>query len=321
MSTTQTYGGVPEGRSPPASRLFVSETERHFDTAHIHRRISWPALFAAVFVALAVELMLSILGAGVGLGFVSPQAGATPHASSLGIGAGIWWFVSTLIAFGIGGFVAAWLAGITARFDGMLHGVVTWAIAWLVVVYLLTTALGGLLGGAFSLVGSGLSAAGAGVKAAAPQVAQAAGVTPATLQGQVQAYLQPTDPNPATMTPQEARAAIATELPTYVAGGSGAAAAKARIIAIMAAQMKISQADATKRFDQLQARATQTKNQVVQKTETVATASAGTASTGSYLIFGVLLLDLIAAAIGGSLAVQRRMLLTERVGPGQAVVD
>ncbi len=310
MSTTETYGGLPEDQLFPERRTVAYETERHFDSAHIHRRISWPALFAAVFVAIAVELMLSILGVGVGLGFVSPQAGATPHVSSLGIGAGVWWFVSTLIAFGIGGFVAAWLAGITSRFDGLLHGVVTWAIATLVVVYLLTTALGGLLGGAFSVVGSGLSGAGASVKTAVPQVAQAAGVTP-------EAYLQPTDPNPATMNSQQAQKAIATELPTYVAGGSGAAAAKARIIAIMAAQMKVSQADATKRFDQLQARASQTKNSAIQKTETAATASAGDASTGSYLIFGVLLLDLIAAAIGGSLAVQRRTLLTERAGPGQ----
>ncbi len=319
MSTTQPYGGMPNGRLPSEGGSLAYETERHFDSAHIHRRISWPALFAAVFVAIAIELMLSILGVAVGLGFVSPEAGATPHASSLGIGAGVWWFVSTLIAFGIGGFVAAWLAGITARFDGVLHGVVTWAIATMVVVYLLTTALGGLLGGAFSLVGSGLSAAGAGVKAAAPQVAQAAGVTPEMLQGQAQAYLQPTDPDPATMSPQDAQKAIATELPTYVAGGAGAAAAKDRIIAIMAAQMKVSKDDATKRFDQLQARATQTKNQAIQTTETAATTSAGAASTGSYLIFGVLLLDLIAAAIGGSLAVQRRTLLTERVGPGQTL--
>ncbi|MGH7043651.1 MAG: hypothetical protein ACREFY_16195, partial [Acetobacteraceae bacterium] len=167
----------------PERRLGNPETTTlHFDGRHIHRRVSWPALFAAVFVALAIELMLSVLGVGVGLGFVTPEAGATPHASSLGIGAGVWWFVSTLIAFGIGGFVAAWLAGITARFDGVLHGVVTWAIGTMVVVYLLTTAVGGLLGGAFSLAGTGLSAAVSGVKAAAPQVAQAAGVTPEKLQ-------------------------------------------------------------------------------------------------------------------------------------------
>ncbi|HJS84198.1 MAG TPA: hypothetical protein VJ779_01920 [Acetobacteraceae bacterium] len=303
----------------PERRQGIAETTIRYDDRHIHRRVSWPALFAAVFVALAIELMLSILGVAVGLGFVSPGTGTTPHASSLGIGAGVWWFVSTLIAFGIAGYVAAWLAGVTARFDGVLHGVVTWAIATMVVVYLLTTAIGGLLGGAFSLVGTGLSAAASGVKAAVPQVAQATGITPDMLQSQAQAYLQPTDPNPATMSPQDAQKAIATELPTYLAGGSGAAAAKERIIAIMAAQMHVSQADATRRFDQLQARATQTKNQAIETAENAATKTADTASTGSYLVFGVLLLDLIVAAIGGSLAVQRRTLLTERIGPEEAV--
>ncbi len=300
--------------SPLGQRSLAYETERYLDGAHTHRRVSWPALFAAVFVAIAVELLLSILGVAVGLGLMSPQAGATPEASNLGIGAGVWWFVSTLIAFGVGGFVAAWLAGIATRFDGMLHGVVTWAIATMIAVYLLTTALGGLLGGAFSVVGGALSAAGAGVRAAASQMAPASAVTPETPQIQAEAYLHPTDTDASAMNPQQARAAIAGELPTYLAGGAGAAAAKARIIAIMAAQMKISQADAAKRFDQIQARATETREQAIRTTRTAATASAGAASMGSYLIFGVLLLDLIAAAIGGSLGLPRRRVLIERAG-------
>lgn len=287
-----------------------SATERRFEPIHIHRRVSWPALFAAVFVAIAVELLLSLLGVAVGLGAAAPEPGASASIRGLGIGAGIWWFVSTLIAFGIAGFVAAWLAGVTSRFDGVLHGFVTWAIASLVAVYLLTTALGGLLGGAFSLMGSGLSAVGGGIKTAAPKVAQAAGVSPEMLQHQVQAYLQPGEPDPATMTPQQAQKAIATELPTYAAGGSNAAAAKARIIAIMAAQMHVSQADAAKRFDQLQARATRLKNEAIEKSKHAAAVAAQDASTGSYLIFGVLLLDLILAAIGGSLGAQRRVVLT-----------
>lgn len=300
---TETYGAVPV------------ERERFIDGVHIHRRVSWPALFAAVFLAIAVELLLSVLGVAVGLGFVSPADG-TPDVSSLGIGAGVWWFVSTLIALGIGGFAAAWLAGVGSRFDGLLHGLVTWAITTLVLVYLLTTALGGILGGAFSVVGSALSGAGAGVKAAAPKVAQAAGVTPETLQRQAQAYLQPTDPNPATMSPEDAQKEIVAELPTYVAGGPNAAAAKDRIVAIMAAQMKVSPADAAKRFDQLQARATQAKNQAVQTAANAAQSTASGASTGSYLAFGVLLLDAIAAAIGGSLVAQRHPVRTDRFVAG-----
>lgn len=288
------YGSVPV------------ESERVFDSAHIHRRVSWPALFAAVFVAIAIQILLSVLGVAVGLGLVGP-AGHAPRVGSLGIGAGVWWFVSTLIALFIGGFVAAWMAGVASRFDGLLHGLVTWAISTLVVVYLLTTALGGLLGGAFSIVGDSLSAAGAGIKAAAPKLEQATGVSPAMLQQQAQDYLQPADTNPAAMNPQEAQKAIASELATYVRGGQDAAAAKNRIIAIMAAQMKISPDDATKRFDQLQARANEMKNRAVGTAKNAAAATAGGASEASYFVFGVLLLDAIAAAIGGALGRSRSL--------------
>jgi hypothetical protein len=268
-------------------------------------------LFAGVVLAIAVQLLLTTLGVGVGLGLVSPNTGDAPDASS--IGAGVWWFVSNLIALGIGGY-AAWLAGVIARFDGVLHGLITWGIATLFAFWLLTTALGGLLGGAFSAVGTTLAAAGSGIKAAAPQVAQAVGVSPETLQSQAQAYLQPSDPDPASMSPQDAQKAIATTLPAYLAGGPGAGAARERIIAIMAAQMKVSHDAAAKRFDALQARVASAKTQAVDTARTVAASSAGTVSTASFMVFGVLL-DAIAAAIGGALAVQRRARTNEILIP------
>ena len=43
--------------------------------AHIHRRISWAAIFGGVILAVAIQLLLSLLGAGVGLGTVNTNAG------------------------------------------------------------------------------------------------------------------------------------------------------------------------------------------------------------------------------------------------------
>ena len=110
---------------------------------HVHRRISWGALFGGVILVVAIELLLALLGAGIGLGTVNVNAGSTPDASSFGIGAGLWWVVSSCIALFAGGYAAAWLAGIEVRFDGILHGLVTWGIATIVTVYLLTSAIGG----------------------------------------------------------------------------------------------------------------------------------------------------------------------------------
>ncbi len=152
------------------------------------KRISWPAIFAGVVLVLAVEVLLNMLGVGVGLGLVGPHAGGTPRASSLGIGASIWWFVSTIIALIFGCYVAARLAGVSTRFDGALHGLVIWGLALLVTIYLVTSAIGGVIGGAFSAVGSTVSAAGKGLAAAAPEIASVTGIDPDIVQQQAQAY-------------------------------------------------------------------------------------------------------------------------------------
>ena len=108
------------------SGVFDTTTTSGGDLHHTHRRISWAAIFGGVVLVVAVQLLLSLLGAGIGLGTVNTNLGSTPTASSLGIGAGVWWVVSSCIALATGGYVAAWLAGIEIRFDGVLHGLITW---------------------------------------------------------------------------------------------------------------------------------------------------------------------------------------------------
>ena len=224
----------------------------------------------------------------------------------------MWWVASSCIALFLGGYVAAWLAGVEIRFDGFLHGVIAWSIASLLTIYLLSSAVGSIIGGGFSALGSVTSAAGSSVKDAAQPIAQAAGVSPDMLQQQAQAYTQPTDTDPATMSPQDAQKEVARNLATYAHGGADAAAAKERIISIIAAQRHISHDDAAKQFDDAQAKLTQTKDQAVQTAKGAADSSAAAASKTSFAAFGDLLLGAIAAAIGGSLAVQRRLQVSER---------
>ena len=90
---------------------------------------------------------------------------------------------------------------------------------------------------------------------------------------------------------------------------------------IMAAQMKISHDDAAKRFDEAQAKLQQTKDQAVQTAKNAADASAASASKASFAAFGVLLLGSIAAAIGGSIAVQRRLTVTHVGGPAGRIIQ
>jgi hypothetical protein len=280
--------------------------------AHTHRRISWAAVAGGVVLVVVLQLLLSLLGAGVGLGTVNTNAGSTPMASTLGIGAGLWWVLSSCISIGVGGFVAAWFAGVEIRFDGVLHGLVTWGIATLLTFWLLSSAIGSVIGGGFSALGSVASATGSSVSDAAKPLAQAAGVSPDMIQQQAQAFLQPANPDPATMSPQDAQKAVAANLTIYAGGGADAGAAKERVINIVAAQMKISHDDAAKRFDDAQAKLQQTRDKAVQTAKDAADASASAASKASFGAFIVVLLGGLAAAFGGSMAVQRRYLVSQR---------
>src|SRR5882672_1735772 len=108
--------------SPPLRRagVFDTTTTAGGYLTHTHQRISWAAIVGGVILVIAIQLLLSLLGAGIGLGTVNTNAGSTPNASSIGIGAGVWWVVSSCIALFLGGYVTAWFAGIENRFDGAL---------------------------------------------------------------------------------------------------------------------------------------------------------------------------------------------------------
>ncbi len=281
--------------------------------SHIHRRISWAAIFGGVILAVVVQLLLSTLGAGIGFGTVGVNAGTTPDASSLGLGAGIWWVVSSCIALGFGGFAAAWMAGIEVRMDGVMHGLITWGLVSLLAIYVLGSAASGVVRGGLSAAGSVASAAGSGISDVAKPLTQAAGVSPDMVQQQAQAYLAPTNTDPATMSARDAQKEVATQLATYARGGAGADAAKGRVVDIMAAQMKISRDDAAKRFDDAQAKLKQARDEATQVAKNAADASAKAASTASFAAFGLLLLGGVAASAGGMMAVQRRTNTVRRV--------
>lgn len=125
------------------------------------KRISWGSVIAGVLVALMVSLLLAFLGMGIGLATMNPLEESDPF-QGLGIGAAIWWVVSTLASLFIGGCVAARLSGAPSRADGMLHGVLTWSVGTLLTLLLLGTAVGGLIGGAAGLIQKGMTMAGQG---------------------------------------------------------------------------------------------------------------------------------------------------------------
>jgi hypothetical protein len=275
------------------------------------RRVSWGAIFAGVVIALAVQLLLGVLGLGIGLGTVDPAQGDTPSAASLGIGAGLWWLVSYLLAAVAGGYAAARLAGSTRPLDGSLHGLVTWGFGLILTFYLLTSAVGGVIGGAFRTIGGAASTLGQTVKDAAPQLAQTAGVTPDAIRERAESLLNAQPPaDPRAMSREDATKEIASNLPKLVQGGEAASQARDRITQIMAAQLNISPEEANSRLDQLQSQAQQTASQAVGTAKQAADTTASGLSTASLLAFAALLLGAGAAWFGGYRAAR-----DEAVGP------
>jgi len=268
--------------------------------------MSWAAIFGGVILAVTVQILLTLLGTGIGFGSIDVQSGSSPDTSTLGIGAGLWWMITSLVALAVGGYVSAWLAGIETRWDGMLHGLITWGIAAMLSLYLLTSAVGGILGGGFSALGSLVSAAGSGISSAAKPLAQATGITPESVQQQAEAYLKPVAPDLATMSPQDAAKSIATDLVTFAKGGPDAAAVKERIISIMAAQQKIGRDQAAQQFDAAQAKLQDEKQRAIAAAKTAADASAAAASKAAFGGFVALLIGAVAAALGGAVAVGKR---------------
>ena len=138
----------------------------------VGKRISWGAVLAGALLALVIQLALSLLGLGIGLGTIDPLQEQNPM-SGLGTGAIIWWAVSTLASLYLGATVAARLAGVPRRTDSLLHGLLTWSVVTLLTFYLLTTAVGRIIGGVTGVAGRALSGVGSGVAAVAPQAGDA----------------------------------------------------------------------------------------------------------------------------------------------------
>ncbi|HEY6465652.1 MAG TPA: hypothetical protein VIY69_06660 [Candidatus Acidoferrales bacterium] len=98
--------------------------------------VSWPAVFAGAFVAMALSLILMALGTGVGLSAGALWANGGAPATAVGVGAIIWLIAIEVIASSTGGYIAGRLrtkwASIHSHevyFRDTAHGFLVWAVA------------------------------------------------------------------------------------------------------------------------------------------------------------------------------------------------
>src|SRR5258707_2780788 len=137
-------------------------------------RISWGAVLAGVVVALVTQILLNLLGIGIGAATLDLAVGDNPSATSFSIGAGIWFALSTILAALAGGYAAGRLAGVPRESTAGWHGLTAWALTTLVIFYLLGSTVGGILGGAYRGVTNTLGSVASAVGSTAETAVQIA---------------------------------------------------------------------------------------------------------------------------------------------------
>jgi hypothetical protein len=152
-------------------------------------RVRWGPIIAGLFAALSTLAVLNVLGLAIGLSAYDPG----DRARNFNIGAGIWGGVSALIAFFLGGWLAARTAAVGGHRNGILNGAMVWAVAIPLMLYLVATAANSMANTASNLANSASSVASAMKDRSGGSAGQDAGGNGAQ-QAQEQAQMQTQSP-------------------------------------------------------------------------------------------------------------------------------
>lgn len=259
-------------------------------------QVSWGAVLAGVAVALSLQLLLNLLGVGIGLSVLDPASSDNPDVSTVSIVGGVWFVVAGLLASLCGGYAASRMSGRPGSMTGGFHGIVSWAVTTLFVVYLLTTSAGILIGGAFSGVSSMISGTGqtatAVATAAAPALASTADPF-AAIERQIREASGGTDP-------EALRSAAVAAVRASVTGDEAAAQdARERAAAAIARAQNIPVEQARQQVQRYEDEYRAALEQMKQKAVKTAEVTANAAGTASIFAFISLAIGAIAAWLGG----------------------
>lgn len=140
---------TPTGRTEHTEVNVDTQVTRAID------RVRWGPILAGLFAALSALALLGVLGMAVGLTAYDPG----DPGRNFGIGAGIWGAISALLAFFIGGWLAARSAAVRGHHNGLLNGAMVWAVAIPLLIYLIA-------GGVTAIANTATNAAGVAANAA-----------------------------------------------------------------------------------------------------------------------------------------------------------
>ena len=276
--------------------------------------VSWGPIVAGAFAASTVSVILILVGAGLGLTMVSPWAGDGAGATTIAASTAVWLVLVQWLSAAVGGYLAGrlrtrWVGIHTDEiyFRDTAHGFLAWALATLLVVGVLSSAVSSVIGGGVQAASTVASGAAMGATATAGAAASNAGSGEAA--GQEMAYFsdqlfRPNDPARLAAPGAEGDAAAAAQatrvLATSAASGEMAPEDRTWLAQLVAARTGLSQPDAEKRVDQVMARVEEAKTKAAEAADTARKAAATFALVSALsLLIGAFIAS-AAAAYGGS---------------------
>lgn len=264
--------------------------------------VNWASIIAGALAAAGVTLILTLLGSGLGLTMVSPWSSQSAAVTTVSISAAVWLIIVQWLSAGIGGYLTGrlrtkWVSVHTDEvyFRDTAHGLLTWALATLVVVGLLGSVLS-------SVVGAGVQAASTVTSGVATAAVSKAGDSVGGSSYFVDSLLRPADPRklPANANVNDTSVAqVSTILANGAVSGSISPDDQAYLTQLVAAKTGLSDADAKTRVDTVLKNVEDAKAKAQQAAEAARKAGAKLALFGTLSLLIGAFIAAVAAVLGG----------------------
>lgn len=273
--------------------------------------VSWSAIIAGAVSVAAVTVFLMLLGSGLGLTMVSPWGNQGAGITTFAVSAAIWMIITQWLSSALGGYMtgrlrARWVGVHTDEtfFRDTAHGLLAWALATLLVVWMASSSLTSAVGTGVEAASNVASGAAMGASSSAASSADE-GSSNNAMSYFVDSLFRPNDQTRLATPGAEGDAAAAAQasriLIASATAGEMAPADQTYLSQLVAARTGLSEADATARVNTVLAQVNQAKTKAQEAADSARKAGiAFSLMAALSLVIGAFIAS-VAAAFGGRL--------------------
>jgi hypothetical protein len=274
------------------------------------RHISWPAIFAGVVAAMALQVLFMLLGAALGFAVFTPLNDPNPM-TNFAAGAAVVEGISAVFSLWFGGWVAGRFTS-SIHSSACLHGFVVWCSATVLGVALVSGGAAVTFSGLSKVVGGGLSMAGKPLSGMAEHAADAAKSATQHSNATISSFVdeasnsQPAGATPAANIRAKRNIGLALARLFDPSQKSNMSDNHAAAVKTLVDDAGMSQADAEKTvtdwtasYERLQAQIAEAKEQAEAKAREAADQASKDLAVLSLCAFIALVIGAISASIGG----------------------